>query len=176
MLVVRLDGSDAHPNGAPVFTPDRPSPSQSINPGTVLVSGKQGSQVYAPPVTTPDWPSLTCAPHHDDKLLVDINPAKFVLTTASMFNAPKPPDQPSQAVLSGGPHGGYNYHIINIDDLMQRHLIMVELAALQGFPPDYPFHGNKTAVRRQISNAVPPPFSNAIAARMPLLHLKVKCK
>ena len=36
-----------------------------------------------------------------------------------------------------------------------------ELAILQGFPPDFPFRGNKTSVGRQIGNAVPPDFAEA---------------
>jgi len=163
LVVVRCDGADAHPDGAPVFTPDRPAPTQSFNPGCVLVSGKQNSETFSPPVRKPDCPSATLAPHHNDKLLVNLDPERVVLTSASKFNSPKYADQPSQTVLSGGPHGGYNYHIVSIETLMQRHLTMTEIAALQGFPPNYPFHGNKTTVRRQIGNAVCAPVARAIA-------------
>lgn len=37
-----------------------------------------------------------------------------------------------------------------------------ELGVLQGFPPDYPWQGNKTARARQIGDAVPPPMAAAI--------------
>lgn len=39
-----------------------------------------------------------------------------------------------------------------------------EAAALQNFPPDWPFHGPKTAVFRQIGNACPRTFTRLIAA------------
>ena len=35
-------------------------------------------------------------------------------------------------------------------------------AALQGFPPDWRFHGRKTAAYRQIGNAFPPPVAQAV--------------
>lgn len=41
---------------------------------------------------------------------------------------------------------------------------LAELAALQAFPADYPFHGNQTSIARQIGNAMPPPLMAAIAA------------
>jgi len=39
-------------------------------------------------------------------------------------------------------------------------------AILQGFPPDWPFSGGKTAAYRQIGNAFPPPVAQAIAKRI----------
>ena len=35
-------------------------------------------------------------------------------------------------------------------------------AAIQGFPPDWQFHGRKTAAYRQIGNAFPPPVAEAV--------------
>ena len=40
-----------------------------------------------------------------------------------------------------------------------------ELATVQGFPLDYAFKGPLSSVYRQIGNAVPPPFAQAIAAQ-----------
>jgi DNA (cytosine-5)-methyltransferase 1 len=37
-----------------------------------------------------------------------------------------------------------------------------DLAALQGFPPDYPFGGTRTAIARQIGNALPPALIAAV--------------
>jgi DNA (cytosine-5)-methyltransferase 1 len=90
----------------------------------VLVSGKNGSDVFAPPVSPDREPSLTMTPHHDDKLCVDLAA------------------------------------------LRMRHLTAAELAALQGFPENYPFKGVLTAQRRQIGNAVCPPVAKAIGERI----------
>jgi DNA (cytosine-5)-methyltransferase 1 len=40
------------------------------------------------------------------------------------------------------------------------------VARLQGFPDDWQFHGKKTQVYRQIGNAFPPPFAQAVAERI----------
>jgi DNA (cytosine-5)-methyltransferase 1 len=38
-----------------------------------------------------------------------------------------------------------------------------EAARLMGFPDDFPFHGSKIEIARQIGNAVPPPLAGAVA-------------
>ena len=40
------------------------------------------------------------------------------------------------------------------------------VARLQGFPDDWQFSGGKTASYRQVGNAFPPPFAQAIAAQV----------
>lgn len=45
--------------------------------------------------------------------------------------------------------------------------LTVRMAAiLQGFPPDWPFWGSKTAAYRQVGNAFPPPVANAIGVKI----------
>jgi DNA (cytosine-5)-methyltransferase 1 len=41
-------------------------------------------------------------------------------------------------------------------------------AVIQGFPPDWRFHGRKTASYRQIGNALPPPVARAIGTSIRL--------
>jgi DNA (cytosine-5)-methyltransferase 1 len=39
-------------------------------------------------------------------------------------------------------------------------------AILQGFPPDWPFSGRKTAQYRQVGNAFPPPVAEALGLKI----------
>lgn len=43
-------------------------------------------------------------------------------------------------------------------------LAIDELAALQGFPPDWKWTGTKTQQARQVGNAVPPALAAAVAS------------
>lgn len=46
-------------------------------------------------------------------------------------------------------------------NMFERKLTNHELSILQGFPPDYKWHGNQSSVKRQIGNALPPPVIKA---------------
>jgi len=66
-------------------------------------------------------------------------------------------DKPNTTIL-GKDRGTEGYiH----DNHYARKLTNEECAILQGFPKEYKFYGNKTSVRRQIGNAVPPPVIKA---------------
>lgn len=45
-------------------------------------------------------------------------------------------------------------------------LTLTEALILQGFPPDYPVQGTKTAQFRQVGDAVPPPLAAAVVAAL----------
>lgn len=49
-------------------------------------------------------------------------------------------------------------------DVLMRMLQPHELAAAQGFPPNYKFQGNRTEIVRQIGNAVPCGLARALVA------------
>ncbi len=51
-----------------------------------------------------------------------------------------------------------------VDEMHTPKLTLEMAAALQGFPPDWKFHGRKTAAYRQIGNAFPPPVAEAVGS------------
>ena len=154
----------------------------------LLCSGKQGGGTYAPPINEPDCPALTLGTAHDDKLLVRLDSGDREHYGLSAYPVSRP--APTVNGTGGGPrhvictHNGFDncnpvampsepamtvsantrpYHLCDLEkNWRQRHLLMTELAAIQSFPTGYPFSGNKTAVRRQIGNAVPPLLAKAI--------------
>ena len=44
-----------------------------------------------------------------------------------------------------------------------RNISLAEAAALQGFPPDYVWHGNEGAIAQMIANAMPAEMAAAVA-------------
>lgn len=65
-------------------------------------------------------------------------------------------DQPAATLVAG--HARHDYQWIQVDgngDLEKRSLLLSEAAVLQGFRPDYPFHGSESRRFLQIANAVP---------------------
>lgn len=53
-------------------------------------------------------------------------------------------------------------HLVEIPSFLRR-LTITEAAMIQSFPPDYKFIGSKTAIYRQIGNAVPCALAEAVA-------------
>ncbi len=71
------------------------------------------------------------------------------------------PHKPSPTITARGDNKG-GAMIMN-HPFKHRRLSCRELAVLQGFPINYEFYGSMTSVYRQIGNAVPPIFAEAIA-------------
>lgn len=72
-------------------------------------------------------------------------------------------DSPSVTIRTCGYHPMKGRYLHPDED---RGLNTVELARLQGFPPEWRFHGGLVSVGKQIGNAVPPPLAKAIGRAM----------
>ncbi len=70
-------------------------------------------------------------------------------------------DEPAKTIIAAGGGGTWGYHYPDPRPLTNR-----ERARLQSFPDDFEFKGNKTEVRRQIGNAVPPEGVRLLARRL----------
>jgi len=73
---------------------------------------------------------------------------------------PTPSTEPAPAISGKG-----NQYMDRAAD--RRRLTVQECAVLQGFPADFPFQGTKTAQYRQVGNAVPPAFAEALIRSLP---------
>lgn len=70
-------------------------------------------------------------------------------------------NEPAKTIIAAGGGGTWGYHYPDPRPLTNR-----ERARLQSFPDDFEFKGNKTEVRRQIGNAVPPEGVRPLARRL----------
>lgn len=70
-------------------------------------------------------------------------------------------NEPAKTIIAAGGGGTWGYHYPDPRPLTNR-----ERARLQSFPDDFEFKGNKTEVRRQIGNAVPPEGVRLLARRL----------
>ncbi len=96
---------------------------------------------------------------------------------------PRNPDEPSHTIVVKPPSLRSPSHTITATEskfggsdrrragrMIGRQLSNEECAALQSFPPDYVFLGNKTQRDRQIGNAVPPKVAEAIGRAIMIEH------
>jgi len=72
-------------------------------------------------------------------------------------------DSPAVTIRTCGYHPMKGRYLHPDED---RGLNTVELARLQGFPPEWEFHGGLVSVGKQIGNAVPPPLAEALGKAM----------
>lgn len=76
---------------------------------------------------------------------------------------PLDPDKPAPTVTARGDDKGGVVILPHPNGL--RRMSGRELATVQGFPRDFAFCGPLSSIYRQIGNAVPPPFAQAIASQ-----------
>jgi DNA (cytosine-5)-methyltransferase 1 len=85
-------------------------------------------------------------------------------------NAPRwVADRPATNVNGDPRISAPGHHDANESGSQQKDAIRVtveEAAILQGFPPDYPWQGSRTAQFQQVGNAVPPPLALAVLAAL----------
>lgn len=74
--------------------------------------------------------------------------------------------EPAGTMFFGERANAVEFH--EVDGRGRRRVSVAEAGVLQGFPPDYPWQGTKSAQYRQVGDAVPPPLAAAILA--PLIH------
>jgi site-specific DNA-cytosine methylase len=78
-------------------------------------------------------------------------------------NAPRwVADRPATNVNGDPRISAPGHHDANESDSIR--VTVAEAAILQGFPPDYPWQGSRTAQFQQVGNAVPPPLALAVLA------------
>lgn len=74
---------------------------------------------------------------------------------------PLDPEKPAPTVTARGDNKGGV--VILPHPTAERRMSCRELAAVQSFPLDYEFYGNRSSIYRQIGNAVPPLLGKAVA-------------
>lgn len=88
----------------------------------------------------------------------------WVLRVSAMSRAAlRRPDQPAPTITASIGNGDPNF----VDDARRGRSITVgEAAALQAFPPNYPWRGSRREQFQQVGNAVPPPLAAAIVGAL----------
>lgn len=89
-----------------------------------------------------------------------------VKATATMRERVRAGDAPAPSLAFGHNAAGWQWHTPGAQSENAIHLTIPEGLTLQGFPPDWPVQGTKTAQWLQIGNAIPPPLAKAILAQL----------
>lgn len=74
-------------------------------------------------------------------------------------NVPRADTEPAASIT--GQHGGMDW---TYERRGAVRVTLAEASVLQGFDPDYPWQGSRTACFSQIGNAIPPPLARAVLA------------
>jgi len=126
----------------------------------IIVCRRDGGPITWPMPTHTETPGMFTQPWPSIESAIDVPDG----TVLRPFHSDHPghPDRPASRPAPAVMINARDWHWVTDGD-KQSNLTTEELAALQGFPADWTWTGNKTQQARMIGNAVPPRLAEVVA-------------